>query len=240
MALWRFGRGWSDSAMKQYLAELRDRSISFTEAPENMTVENGWTVDGAEKVIGREAPGPPEPDGVFARAKQGIINYDFSDPAIVEGHFDPEHPFVGRDILLEIKCLGLRFLNGARVFGVRDEVGDAGTVFGFRYDTLEGHIEQGYEWFLLTKDHASGEVRFKIEAHWRLGDFPNWWSAIGFKLIGERYREMWRHRAPERLRKLAHQPPRAPLPPPGELAHRGDPSPRRTDPAVGQSRRSTS
>ena len=28
----------------------------------------------------------------------------------------------------------------------------------FRYDTLEGHIERGYEWFLLTKDHATGGI----------------------------------------------------------------------------------
>ena len=231
MALWRFGSGWSEERMKRYLGELRTRSVSFTEAPENMTSENGWTVDGAEKVLGRETAGPPEPDGLFARARQGVINFDFSDPAIVEGHFDPGRPLVGREMLLEIKCLGFRFLSGARVYGVRDEVGAAGTVFGFRYDTLEGHIERGYEWFLLTKDHQSGEVRFRIEAHWRLGDFPNWWSALGFKLVGERYREAWRHRAPERLRRVALKPKVAPLPPPGELAHRGDPSPTRSDPS---------
>lgn len=230
MALWRFGRGWSEKTMKRYLAELQGRSVNFTEDPETMTRENGWTVDGAEQCIGTEPAGPPIPDGVFERAKQGLMNYDFSDPRIVEGHFDPKTAFVGRDMLLEIKCLGLRFLNGCRVFGVRDEVGEAGTVFGFRYDTLDGHIERGYEWFLLTKDHETGEVRFKIEAHWRLGDFPNWWSALGFKLIGERFREAWRHRAPERLRKLAHKPVEVPAPPPGELAHRGDPTPKRTNP----------
>jgi hypothetical protein len=101
-------------------------------------------------------------------------------------------------------------------------------VCGFRYDTLEGHIERGFEWFLLTKEHATGEVRFKIEAHWQLGQFPNWWSRLGFRLIGEHYRTLWRHRAPERLRELAEQPARKPVAAPGDLAHRGDVTPQRS------------
>jgi uncharacterized protein (UPF0548 family) len=133
-------------------------------------------------------------------------------------------------MLLEIKVLGFRFLNGCRVHSAREEATPAETVFGFRYDTLQGHIERGCEWFLLTKQHDTGEVWFKIEAHWQLGDFPNWWSRLGFRLIGERYRTLWRHRAPERLRRLASQPAEKPLPPAGRLAHRGDPTPQRTDP----------
>lgn len=229
MALWRFGSTWPDETMKRYLAELARRPVNFTEAPEEMVEANGWKIDGADAQIGVEPPGPPAPGGVFERAKQGLIHYDFSDPRIVEGHFDPDSPFVGRNILLEIKCLGLHFLNGARIHGVRDEVGDEGTIFGFRYDTLEGHIERGFEWFLLSKNHRTGEVRFKIEAHWRLGDFPNWWSWLGFNLIGEHFRERWRHAAPLRLKRLAHRPADAPMPPAGELAHRGDPTPTRTE-----------
>ena len=79
--------------------------------------------------------------------------------------------------------------------------------------------------------HETGKIHFSIEAHWRLGDFPNLWSKVGFKVIGEHYRSLWRHRAPERLRRLAHQPQAAPLPTDGELAHRGDESPARTEPA---------
>lgn len=229
MALWRFGSSWPEEALKRHLAALAGRSVNFTEAPEEMIEALGWKVDGADAQLGVEPPGPPIRDGLFERAKQGLIQYDFSDPRIVEGHFDPEAEFVGRNILLEIKCLGLHFLGGARVHGVRDEVGEKGTVFGFRYDTLEGHIERGFEWFLLSKNHETGEVRFKIEAHWRLGDFPNWWSRLGFKLVGEHFREKWRHEAPLRLKRLARRPADVPLPPPGELAHRGDPVPSRTE-----------
>ena len=229
MGLWRFGWSWSEEALQSYLAELAGRPVNFTAAPETMTRENGWTVDGIEEQLGVEPSGPPQEGGLFARARQGVIHYDFSDPRIVVGHFDPHAPLSGRNMLLEIKCLGLRFLNGVRVHCVREESDDRRTVFGFRYDTLEGHIEQGFEWFLLTKEHESGAVWFKIEAHWRLGQFPNWWSRLGFRLIGGRYRVLWRRRAPNRLRDLAQRPEERPAAPAGDLAHRGDVTPQRTE-----------
>jgi len=121
MALFRFGRGWSDREMRGYLDALKDRTVNFDTPMEEMTAANGWTIDGSEDEIGTEPEGPPLPDGVFARAKQAIINYDFSDPSIVVGHFDPETNPVGRDMLLELKVLGFRFLCGVRVHSVRDE-----------------------------------------------------------------------------------------------------------------------
>lgn len=126
--------------------------------------------------------------------------------------------------------MGFRFLSGCRVHSVREETDESGTTFGFRYDTLQGHIEQGFEWFLLVKEHESGKIHFTIEAHWRLGDFPNLWSKAGFYVMGEHYRKLWRQRAPERLRRLAHQPEAAPVAEPGQLAHRGDETPVRTGP----------
>ena len=216
--------------MRSYLAALKDRPVNFDAPIEQMTAEHGWTIDGSDDEIGTEPPGPPTPDGVFARAQQAIINYDFSDPAIVMGHFDPATPVKGRDMLLELKVLGFRFLCGVRVHSVREEYDHDTTYFGFRYDTLVGHVEQGFEWFLLTKDHATGGIHFQIQAHWRPGTFPNLWTRAGFLLIGEHYRTLWRHRAPERLRKVAHQPVTAPVAEPGHLAHRGDPTPARTEP----------
>jgi uncharacterized protein (UPF0548 family) len=234
MSLWRFGRSWPEETMKQYLSDLAARPVNFDVAVDQMTEEHGWTVDGAEEMLGYEAPGPPVPDGVFERARQGLINYDFSDPRIVEGHFDPACDFIGREMLLEIKAFGLHYLGGVRVHSVRNDQDGRQSVFGFRYDTLQGHIERGYEWFLLTKNHETGEVRCKIEAHWLLGDFPNWWSRLGFKLIGERFRTRWRHNAPERLRELVKKPIEKPVAVPGGLAHRGDPKPEPTEPARNQ------
>jgi uncharacterized protein (UPF0548 family) len=220
--------------MKRYLEALKDRPVNFDAPPNEMDEQTGWTVDGGEGSLGVETPGPPITDGLYERAKRGLINYDFSDPRIVEGHFDPALPFVGRNMLLELKVLGLHYLCGCRVHSVRDVTDDNRTVFGFRYDTLEGHIERGYEWFLLTKDHASGEVWFKIEAHWKLGSFPNWWSRLGFVLIGQWYRRRWRDNAPLRLREAAKHPIAAPTADPGHLAHRGDPEPHLTQPVSGR------
>jgi uncharacterized protein (UPF0548 family) len=202
---WRFGRGWSETELRAYLAELRDARPNFDERPERMIPQNGWRVDGDDRTIGREPPGPALPDGPFERAKQALIAYDFSDPGIVVGHFDRTAPLAQRDMLLEMKSFGLRFLGGVRVHTVRDEADDTRTSFGFRYDTLEGHFEQGFEWFLLSKSHASGEIRFRIQAHWRPGDFPTWWSRLGFMVTGEWSRARWRRLAVARLRRLAQR-----------------------------------
>ena len=204
MALWRFGSGWNEKMLRSYGDAFKTSSVNFDVPLDQITEANGWTTDGVKSIIGQETPGPPEENGHFMRCRQALLDYEFSDPQIAEGHFDPASDFIGRTMLLEIKVWGLHFLSGVRVHSVRDEVLENRTIFGFRYDTLEGHIERGFEWFLLEKDHETGAISFQIEARWRLGDFPNWWSKIGFKLIGERCRDRWRRAALERLSRLAN------------------------------------
>jgi uncharacterized protein (UPF0548 family) len=206
VADWRFLRGWSETELKEGLERRRGLGLNFD--PAAKPVESGWRRYAAESPVGREDPGPPEPGGAFERAWEAIIRYEFSDPRIVAGHFDAEGPLEGRTMLLELKAVGLRFLAGTRVGATRDEASDHETVRGYRYDTLSGHVEAGWEWFLLTKSHATGEVRFRIEAEWRPGDFPNGWSRLGFRLIGRYYQERWSRRAHRRLRRIAAgQPP---------------------------------
>jgi uncharacterized protein (UPF0548 family) len=212
VADWRFGRGWSAAELAAHLAALRGRPVNFDTPPEQMTAARGWTVDGADQRVGYEPPGPARPDGLFARGKQALIDYEFSDRRIVVGHFDPRTPLQGRDMLLELKVFGFRFLSGVRIDTVRDESDEHRTSFGFRYDTLEGHIERGFEWFLLSKNHLTGEVRFRIEAHWRLGQLPTWWSRLGFLLLGARFRDLWRRHAVAHLRSLARRRATAPMP----------------------------
>lgn len=231
MADWRVGRSWTEAELRRRLGALAALPVNFDEDPTEMTREHGWTVDGDSTSLGREPVGPPVDDGLFERARVALAHYDFSDPRIVVGHFDPDVALLDRDMLLEIKIWGLRFLSGVRVVEVRNLVENDTSVFGFRYDTLAGHIERGFEWFLLTKDHRTGEVHFQIEAHWRMGEFPNWWSRAGFLTVGHHYRSLWRHRAPARLRRLAQQPITRPVAVEGALAHRGDDSPERTGPA---------
>jgi uncharacterized protein (UPF0548 family) len=194
MAEWRLVKGWSSAELRQRAQALAARPLNFDAVEEEMTGECGWHHYHSEALI---ASGE-DVDARFARAKTALATYQFSDPAIVVAHFDPALPLQHRRLLLEIRIWGLRYLCPAVVNRVRDEA----DVFGFRYDTLEGHFERGVEWFLLTKEE-NGDIRFRIEARWMRGEFPNWWSRLGFMLLGGFYQRRWHRRAHQRLSWLA-------------------------------------
>lgn len=223
MTEWRFGRGWTEAELADRLVALRGNARNFEETDTaQMTEERGWRVYGSSAIVGRERPGPPVPDGPFQRGCVGLANYRFSDPAIVIAHFDPETRLRGRRMLLEIRVLGLRYLCGVVVADTRSEQAEDRTVFGFRYDTLRGHVEAGAEWFLLTKNHETGEIAFRVHARWRHGDFPNWWSRLGFQLLAKHYQRRWHVQAHRRLHTLMLDP--ASVTPHlarGRLAHEG-------------------
>jgi uncharacterized protein (UPF0548 family) len=194
---WRLGRSWSTTELKHRIDALNGLERNFEGREEDMSADNGWQHYYSEAVIAREKAGEHE---FFERASVALANYQFSDPGIVIAHFDPTTPLLGRRILLEIQVLGLHYLCPALVTLVRSE---DHTVFGFRYDTLVGHIERGVEWFLITKS-PTGEIRFRIEARWQRGELPNWWSEIGFTMLAGRYQRKWHRQAHRRLSLLAH------------------------------------
>lgn len=195
MAEWRLFRGWPATALQQRLDALDRRDRNFAGEEQQLTAEQGWHHYYSEAVIANE----PNGDLLFARARTAVANYQFSDPRIVIAHFRPDAPLLKRRVLLEIRVLGLRYLCPALVTRVREEP----AAYGFRYDTLDGHIESGLEWFLLTKDDQ-GRIRFRIEARWRRGEFPNWWSRIGFTVLSGYYQRRWHRRAHRRMSLLAH------------------------------------
>lgn len=195
MAEWRLLRGWPSDALRERLQRLTGAPLNVDTDEAAMTGDAGWHHYHSEAVIAREREG----NELFDRACVALANYQFSDTRIVIAHFDPASTLLGRPMLLEIKVLGLHYLCPALVNRVRQEPG----VFGFRYDTIEGHIERGVEWFLLTKNDA-GEIRFRIEARWRPGELPNWWSRIGFALVAEPYQRRWHRQAHRRMSLLAH------------------------------------
>ncbi|HEU4753527.1 MAG TPA: DUF1990 family protein, partial [Armatimonadota bacterium] len=182
MARWRFGRGWREEELRRLLAELPGCRPNFSARVEEMTRERGWHYDPFERELGREAAGAPLPGGLFCRAREGLIRYEFSDPRLVEAHFDAAAPLKGRNMLIDMKAGGFHFLNPVRVRDAWDESRPDQSCFGFEYETLEGHIERGIERFMVIKEHRTGCVRFRIEDHWRPGDFPTWWSRAGFLL----------------------------------------------------------
>ncbi|HZI16217.1 MAG TPA: DUF1990 family protein [Myxococcus sp.] len=209
MIEWRWLSGWTEAELVPRLKSARGLKRNFPDAEGEMTLENGWGQVCSEARLGREPPGPPQPDGLFERARQVLDTFDFSDPRIVKWHFLKDEELCGRTVLLELISLGrkLRYLCAVRVGDTRLEIGDKRSVYGFSFETLEGHIEAGREWFLLKKDHETGEVRFHIEASWRAGQFPNWWSRLGFTMVGRRYQRAWHRLTQLRLRELTrHRP----------------------------------
>jgi uncharacterized protein (UPF0548 family) len=202
MAEWRFGKGWNEHELERRFDALKGMGLNFPlVGPESQGGKN-WRRYYSESIIGFEEPGAPLKDGAFAIAWKAITEYQFSDPNIVTGHFRPKDPLEGRNMLLELKVWGLHYLCGARVGRVRKVASANETQWGFRYDTLESHVEVGSEWFFLTKKHDTGEIWFRISASWRPGAFPNWWSRAGFELLGRHYQLKWHRLAYLRLRKI--------------------------------------
>lgn len=199
---WRWLRGWSADEVLAWLDEVSTRPLNFEAAEEEMTLDNGWNQVESQAVIARDRPGKPSGEDAFEKLKHALLYYGFSDPRVVYGHFNAATPLQGRPVLLELKSMGLHYLCPVRIGAIRSEQEEARTVYGFRIDTLRGHIEAGREWFLLIKDHRTGELRFHIKASWREGQFPNWWSRVGFALMGRRYQRAWHHLAHARLREL--------------------------------------
>jgi uncharacterized protein (UPF0548 family) len=229
---WRFLRGWTDEELTTRLAAAAARPRNFAEADHEMTSKRGWGRHFSDAVIAREPPGPPQPGGAFDRAWTLVADYFFSDPRIVKGHFDRLAPLLGRPMLLEVRVWGLRYLGPVVIAAVRTDCEASRSTRGFRYDTIEGHFERGSEWFVGAKDHATGDVTFRIHAGWKRGELPNWWSRIGFSLLARRYQRAWHRLAHLRLRAMLGSAALPPLARGARLVHTGPPFPVATVQAV--------
>lgn len=199
-AEWRLLKGWTPIEIEARLAALQDAKRNFDE------IEEGWHHYHSEAVIG----------GDFDKAKVALSNYQFSNPNIVVAYFNEESALLGRRFLLEIKIWGLHYLCPTVV----TEVADHRDFFSFRYDTLDGHIEKGAEWFILSRGE-DGQARFRIEAKWKRGQLPNWWSRIGFTFLAGPYQRKWHRTAHHRMAILAHDGARAPMPPDVTFTYHG-------------------
>lgn len=199
---WRWRRGWTERELAARLAAADRRARNFASTTEELVAANGWNQVRSQALVARDGPGAGQAGDAFDRARRFLERWEFSDPRIVVGHFDPRRPLANRVMQLELRPLMLRFLCPVAVGAVREETRDGTTTFGFSLETLDGHVERGREWFLLTKDHATGDVRFRVEAAWQPGQFPGWWARLGFHLLGRRYQRAWHRLAHLRLRTL--------------------------------------
>lgn len=171
------------------------------------TPENGWRVDDYETELPLEAPGPPDPRGSWAAAREVLRNYTFPPPDLITGIFLPDQPLEQRVMVLRGRFLLFTFWFGVRIGGVTDEVrtlpgGEQEQVWGYNYRTLEGHFERGQIDFTVHKNLTTGRVRFHIHAFSQTGRIRNPFYWLGFRLFG---RMLQRKFSRESMRRLQEQ-----------------------------------
>jgi hypothetical protein len=183
-----------------YLAGL-EVNYSEDEAPTSPDDPN-WHVDSGYAELGTEAPGPPEPGGPFERACRIVRDYEFPDDRILRGIYRRDDPLLGRDMVLEGRFLFLRFQMPVRVTDAYDTVRDGKRVWGWTYQTLCGHLEQGRLSYEVVKDPETGRVTFWIHAYSRRGPVPNPLLRLGWVLFGRTLQLEFYRRAGQRVREL--------------------------------------
>jgi uncharacterized protein (UPF0548 family) len=165
-----------------------------------------WHVDDHRRRLPPEPPGPPVPGGSWEVACRLIRDYELADPGIVRALSRPGDPLDGRDMVLELRFLGLRFRVGVRVENVHDERrtedGRPVRAWGWSYSTLAGHLEQGRLDYEVVKWIDTGEVEFRIHAVSRPAHVPNPLIRLGFRLVGRRRQLAFYRRAGDRVARL--------------------------------------
>ena len=197
---------------------LRGRLQALTGAPVNydpaaLDLEDPppeWTVDDRRQTLPSEPPGEPVDGGSFQTAARLIRGYQFADPSIVRAYYDPESPLQDRNMLLELRALGLVKVHvGVRVAVVWDEAGedDDGPyrLFGWAYRTLQGHVERGQMDWQVVKRLDTGAVQFRAHAVSRTAPIANPVIWAGFHLLKRYERRIYLASTQRRMRELTER-----------------------------------
>lgn len=115
----------------------------------------GWNSADRERVIGHG-------EAVWTRARAALDRWTQFDLTWVYPHRDDVPLREGAVFAFSTRQLGVWTINACRIVYVVDETVDGQSRYGFAYGTLDGHMVRGEERFLLTWDHASDEVRFRV------------------------------------------------------------------------------
>ena len=166
----------------------------------------GWRRDDYRQALPPERPGDPGPGGSWRIACALSRAYAFSDPSLVEAHFDARAPLLGREMLLVLHAAGLRLDVGVRVAEVHDELreldGQQARLFAWSYRTLEGHVEAGQRDFEVWKRLRTGEVEFRTHSLSRPAAARNPIVLAGFRVLGRHKQAEFGRRACERMATL--------------------------------------
>ena len=191
-------------AYQRQLQALKDLGINYEVAdPGELTEANGWRVDSYEAELPSEPPGPPLDDGSFAIARSVVQDYSFVDPGLIRGYYDPSAPLLGRVMLLKVTVFGaFKFEFGVRVNKVIDEERGEESIWGYAYQTLQGHFEMGEITFEVAKNRKSGRVLFRINAYSKLGAIRNLVYRVGARLFARRLQLRYAEYALKRLPEM--------------------------------------
>jgi uncharacterized protein (UPF0548 family) len=189
------------------LAALAGRPVNLdTSRLAEYTPETGWHRDDMIEPLPREAPGPPQPGGSWELARQLVMGYQLADPHQVRAVYDPGSPFEGRDMLLRIRFAVLRFGVGVRIgesYDLGMELdGRPIRIYGWYYDTLEGHFEEGRMHYEVRKWLDTGDVEFRLHAVSRPARTGPWVLRTGFRLVGRVNQLQFYRRVCRRARRL--------------------------------------
>jgi uncharacterized protein (UPF0548 family) len=164
---------------------LATRAVNYdpAQAPPH-TGGGGWHQESAAVLIGREPPGDPVPGGPWQTARALTERYEFADPAILRAVYRAGSPLLNRNMLMEGHFFGLRFYFGVRITHVIDETRGRERIWGWGYETLQGHLEQGRINFEVIKNVATGAVGFRVAGYARPARLPDPLVRLGFTLFG--------------------------------------------------------
>ena len=192
--------------MRRRLLELSDTATNFDVTDLPQVVQDPWHVDDYCHALPSEEPGEPRAGGSFETAKRVLVNYEFADPRMVRAFYDADAPLLGRTMMLQISFYLLHVYVGVRVSEIFDEQRDVEggpvRIWGWAYQTLEGHLERGQMDYQLWKHMDTGKVEFRIHAVSELIGNSNPIIGIGFALVGRREQVRFARRCASRMERL--------------------------------------
>jgi uncharacterized protein (UPF0548 family) len=194
--------------IRRRLAALAAKPLNYDSASLDLRdPPDGWHGEDRRQPLPAEAPGEPVKDGSFDVACRLLRGYKFADPSMVRAYYDPDKPLADRDMLLELRALGLlRIYVGVRVGEVYDEIrhvrGRAVRVFGWDYRTLQGHVEMGQMNWEVMKWIESGEVEFHVHSVSRPAPIRNPVIRLGFRLLRGHERTLFLDSTNRRMKAL--------------------------------------
>lgn len=174
---------------------------------EQFTGGNGWRIDEYSAGLPSEPPGDPLPDGAWQAACAVLRNYEFPDPGLITGIFLPDDALDERIMILRARFLVFSFVFGVKIVNVTDETrsdpqrGPA-RVWGYGYQTLEGHFEMGEIMFEIWKFISTGEIEFRVHAFSKVAHIDNPFYRVGFWMFGRKLQKHFSRTALTRMQQL--------------------------------------